>query len=205
MNFKTEEGYIKFTCQFEQRAIAIPENIFSALNLCRNQLKAKNWIGTYPDGIGYGNISMRLPGTDQFYISGSATGDLSILEPQHYALVENCEVEKNSIRCCGLIKASSESMSHYMIYKTIPQAMAVVHIHNFDLWKKYLDVLPTTDKSVTYGTPEMAYEIERILNQPATVLKQIIIMGGHQEGIISYGTTIEEATEAMLKLGKEEF
>jgi ribulose-5-phosphate 4-epimerase/fuculose-1-phosphate aldolase len=200
MNFKTEEGYIKFSCHFEQREIDIPEDIFTDLNQSRTLLKSKNWIGTYPDGIGYGNISMRLPGTEQFFITGSATGDIPLLEKRHYALVYDCDIEHNSIGCRGLIKASSESMSHYMIYKTIPESGAVVHIHNRELWEKYLEILPTTDKNVTYGTPEMALEIRRILLQPKTALKRIIIMGGHPEGIIFYGKTIGEATDAMLKL-----
>lgn len=195
-----EEGYIKFVCNFEQEKIEIPEELFAPLNQCRTRLREKGWIGTYPDGIGFGNISIRIPGTNQFFITGSATGDLPVLEKKHYALVENCDIEKNSIWCRGLVKASSESMSHFIIYKTIPEAGAVVHIHNLELWEKYLDVLPTSGKEVTYGTPEMAFEIERIVSLPETALKRVVIMGGHREGIISYGNTMKEASEAMLNI-----
>lgn len=195
-----QEGYIKFRCHFNKGIIEIPDKLFTPLNYWRNFLHNKGWIGSYPDGIGFGNISIRLPGTDQFFISGSATGGLEYLAKEHYALVEKCDPEKNVIWCQGLIQASAESMSHYMIYKTIPAAMAVVHIHNKPLWDKYLDQLPTTAKEVSYGTPEMAYEIERVLKSNGMGIKRAIVMGGHEEGIISFGNTVEEAVKAMLEL-----
>ena len=191
------EGYIKFVCDFERESIDIPREIFDSLNKWRTVLWGKCWIGTYPDGIGFGNISVRLPDTDTFYITGSATGAFPILEPKHYSLVEDCRIEKNSIQCRGLIKASSESMSHYVIYKTLPEVNAVVHIHHLQLWQKYLGVLPTTANTIEYGTPEMAYEIERLIKDHEF---NVIIMGGHREGIISYDTTLEKATAAILQL-----
>lgn len=193
----TEEGYIKFVCNFEQESINIPQEIFDSLNKWRTVLWKKDWIGTYPDGIGFGNISVRLPLTNRFYITGSATGEFSVLQPKHHSLVEDCNIEKNTIWCRGLTKASSESMSHYVIYSTLPEVNAVVHIHHLQLWEKYSAVLPTTANSIEYGTPEMAYDIKRILKNNDT---NVIIMGGHREGIISYGTNLEKATEAMLKL-----
>jgi ribulose-5-phosphate 4-epimerase/fuculose-1-phosphate aldolase len=193
----TEEGYIKFVCNFEQESIDIPQEIFDSLNKWRNVLWEKGWIGTYPDGIGFGNISVRLPKTNQFYITGSATGEFSTLQTKHYSLVEDCNIEKNMIWCRGLTKASSESMSHYVIYRTLPEVNAVVHIHHLRLWEKYSAVLPTTANNVEYGTPEMAYEIERILKDIET---NVIIMGGHREGIISFADTLEKATGAMLRL-----
>lgn len=195
----TGEGYIKFVCDFEQEKIDIPQEILESLNNWRTLLWEKGWIGTYPDGIGFGNISVRIPGTDTFYITGSATGSFPILEPKHYSLVEECRIEENRIRCRGLIKASSESMSHYVIYKTIPKINAVVHIHHLQLWQKYLEILPTTSGSVEYGTPGMAYEIDRIIKEDEN-RSNVIVMGGHREGIISYDTTLERATEAMLNL-----
>jgi len=194
----SEEGYIKFTCNIEEEEIDIPREIFNSLNYWRNILRVKGWIGTYPDGIGFGNISVRIPGTNQFYITGSATGSIPALGHNHYSLVEDCDIQKNTIWCRGLTRASSESMSHFVIYKSVPEAGAVVHIHNLLLWKKYLDILPTTEKKVTYGTPEMAFEIERALKEPSD--SNVIVMGGHREGIISYSDTIANASELLIKL-----
>lgn len=196
----TQEGYIKFKCHFDREKIEIPTELFAPLNYWRNFLRNKGWIGSYPNGIGFGNISVRIPGSNQFYITGSATGNLPDLESEHYALVEKCDPAGNMIWCKGLIQASAESMSHYTVYKTIPEAAAVVHIHNSPLWDKYLDVLPCTLKEVSYGTPEMAFEIERILKLPEMKSGRVAVMGGHEEGIISYGISVEEAVRAMLRL-----
>ena len=188
-----QDGYIKFNCHLTSEKIAIPSELFGPLNYWRNELWIKCLIGAYPDGIGYGNISVRVPGSDQFYISGSATGGIPELDHIHYPLVERCDLAFNAIWCRGLIKASSESMSHAAIYASNPEIGAVVHIHNRELWEKYLDILPTTNKTVEYGTPEMAYEISRIMSFPETLNKKIFVMGGHEEGIISFGKTVEEA------------
>jgi len=195
-----QEGYIKFKCHFEKENIEIPGELFNPLNYWRTILRNKGWIGSYPDGIGFGNISIRIPGSNQFYISGSATGGIEVLGTEHYALVEECDPAKNMIWCKGLLQASAESMSHFMIYETIPEAEAVVHIHNRSLWEKYFDVLLTTSKEVSYGTPEMAFEIARVLKLPAMNFCNAVVMGGHEEGIISFGSNVEEAVKEMIKL-----
>ena len=91
-------------------------------------------------------------------------------------------------------------MSHAAIYSAIPEVGAVVHIHSRKLWDKYLHVLPTTATQVPYGTPEMAYEIGRILTLSRTLEKKVIVMGGHDEGIMSFGKTLEDAALAVLNL-----
>ena len=195
-----QEGYVKFNCHHVTEKIAVPLALFIPLNNQRNELWLKCLIGAYPDGVGYGNISVRIPQSDQFYISGTATGGIPELDQIHYPLVEKCDPAQNSIWCRGLIRASSESMSHSAIYSANPEVGAVVHIHNRQLWEKYLNVLPTTAKEVEYGTPEMAYEIGRIMKLPETLNKKVIVMGGHQEGIVSFGRTVEEAALAILAL-----
>jgi L-ribulose-5-phosphate 4-epimerase len=198
------EGYIKFDCHLTTEKITIPEELFTPLNYWRDELWLKCLIGAYPNGIGYGNISVRVPQSDQFYISGSATGGIPDLEQIHYPLVEKCNAALNTIWCRGLIKASAESMSHAAIYSADPEIGAVVHIHNRKLWDKYIDVITTTDMHVEYGTPEMAYEIARIMTLPETIHNKVFVMGGHEEGIISFGKTVEEAARAILKLVEED-
>jgi ribulose-5-phosphate 4-epimerase/fuculose-1-phosphate aldolase len=197
---KPEEGSVKFDCHLEKEEIIIAQELFLPLNHWRNLLWENMLIGVYPDGIGYGNISVRLPGSDLFYISGTSTGSLPDLRQEHYSLVEHCDPELNSIRCRGLIKASAESMSHSAIYLGNPEALAVVHVHNRELWNKYRDILPTTDNEVAYGTPEMAEEIGRIMILPETLEKKVIVMGGHEEGLISFGKSVEEAARVVLSL-----
>ena len=194
------DGYIKFTCHLISEKIVIPSSLFDPLNFWREEMWQKSFIGAYPDGIGFGNISIRVPQSDQFYISGTATGTLPELAQIHYPLVERFDLDENILWCRGLVKASSESMSHGAIYSVDSEIGAVVHIHNRQLWDKYLDVLPTTAKEVEYGTPEMAYEIIRLMGLPETQNKKVFVMGGHAEGIVAFGKTVEEAARIILAL-----
>ena len=204
MNYsQPEDGYIKFTCHMIPERIEIPDSLFTPLNFWREEMWQKSLIGAYPDGIGYGNISIRVPQSDQFYISGSATGSLPELDQFHYPLVEKCDLEQNTLWCKGLIKASSESMSHASVYSCDVGIGAVVHIHNRKLWDNYLDILPTTSREVEYGTPEMGYEIIRLMGFPETQQRKVFVMGGHAEGIVSFGKTVEEAARILLDLDVE--
>lgn len=199
-NTQSQDGYIKFICHLTAEKIEIPPELFFPLNHWRDELWLKCLIGSYPNGIGYGNISVRVPQSDQFYISGSATGGIPELDQIHYPLVERSEPKLNTIWCRGLINASSESMSHAAIYSANHDVNAVIHIHSLALWERYLNVLPTTNKGIEYGTPEMASEIGKIMSDSNTLLKKVIVMGDHKEGIISFGKTMEEAALAILAL-----
>jgi ribulose-5-phosphate 4-epimerase/fuculose-1-phosphate aldolase len=197
------EGSFKFTCHLTPGEIGLRDELFEALNHWRQVMWEKGLIGVYTDGIGYGNISIRLPGGNRFCISGTATGCLPELTRNHYAMVEGCDVEKNTVWCRGALNASAESMSHSAIYTSLPDVMAVVHIHNRPLWERYLGILPTTSPEVEYGTPAMAGEITRILSLPETLQKKVIIMGGHEEGVIAFGKTVEEAGLIVLELQED--
>ena len=194
------DGSIKFSCHLITEKIEIPSVLFIPLNYWREELWHKSLIGAYPDGIGYGNISIRVPGSDQFYISGTSTGGIPELDQIHYPLVQHCDLENNAVWCRGFIKASAESMSHAAIYSCTAEIGAVVHIHSRQLWEKYLNVLPTTARAVEYGTPDMAYEIIRLMALPETQKLKAFVMGGHVDGIVSFGKSVEEAALVMLAL-----
>ena len=150
------------------------------------------------DGIGFGNISQRFGETDHFIISGSATGKFESLKPDHYSLVTEIDIQNNKLKCSGPIIASSESMSHGTIYQECKDIHGVIHVHNSSLWKALLHRVPTTDKKATYGTPEMAYEIIRLLHETDALEKKIIIMEGHEEGIFTFGKNLEEAGNRLI-------
>ena len=194
------EGSVKFSCHLTMEKTEIPSILFIPLNYWREEMWQKSFIGAYPDGIGYGNISIRVPQSNQFYISGTATGGIPELDQIHYPLVERCDLLQNTVWCRGVVKASSESMSHAAIYSFSTDIGAVVHIHNQKLWEKYQDNLPTTSKEIEYGTPGMAFEIIRLMSLPETQQKRVIVMGGHMDGIISFGKTVEAAALAILAL-----
>lgn len=196
----SEEGYIKFTCHWNQHPVDFPEKKLAELIQWRHKLYGRNLIGVYPDGIGFGNISVRINSKNQFLISGSATGGFAETGPEHYARVDSFRIASNEVWCTGAVKASSESMSHAIVYQTLPEVNAVVHVHQQAWWDKWKNIQPTTNEQVTYGTPEMAEEISRLLSFPGNREKRWFIMGGHREGILSFGKTLEEACGILLTL-----
>lgn len=191
-----DEGYIKFNCNWIP-SDDIPLDKVAALNVWRAIMYEKELIGMYPDGIGFGNISMRCDdGT--FLISGSASGGLATLTEAHYALVTEYDLSTNSVTCKGPLKASSESLTHALIYECSAAANAVIHIHNLDMWGRLMHQVPTSSETVAYGTPAMANEIKRLFAETKLGEEKILVMGGHREGIISFGNNLEEAGNVLL-------
>ena len=187
----TTDGVIKFKCSFSREALA---DSFESQELLamRNILKSIGAIGVTSDGIGYGNISLRL--TDNtFLISGSGTGNVHILTLEGLSLVNDYSIETNSLSCSGLTKASSESLTHAAIYDNCKGAKCVIHLHNLALWEKLFDKYPTSNPAYEYGTPAIALEIGRLAGESAQA-EGIIIMGGHKEGILVFS---HSATSAM--------
>ena len=58
--------------------------------------------------------------------------------------------------------------------------------------------LPTTDRAVEYGTPEMAREMRRLYQSTALADKRVLAMGGHEDGVVSFGATLEETGAALV-------
>jgi ribulose-5-phosphate 4-epimerase/fuculose-1-phosphate aldolase len=195
-----EEGYIKFNCHWNKQPVNFPGKSIDKLNHWRSKLYQQQLIGAYPDGIGFGNISIRLNKENQFIVTGSATGQFAETGPEHYAQVDSFRIDTNEVWCTGQVKASSESLSHAIVYQTLPDVNAVVHIHNLKQWEKWKNVLPTTNETTAYGTPEMTVEISRLLSFPGNREKGILIMGGHREGILAFGKSLEEACGILLTL-----
>lgn len=195
-----DEGYIKYQCNWI-KSEPININEISELNKWRNKLYELGLIGEYENGIGFGNISIRDSQPKQFIVSGTQTGNLPVLNEQHYTTVTNFDLEQNSLTCCGPIKASSESLTHATLYQADPKVNAIIHVHNLQLWQELMYKVPTTEKNVSYGTPEMAREIIRLFKQDSLVNTKntkILVMSGHEEGIISFGTNLAEAANILL-------
>ena len=191
------EGYIKYQCHWHQEP-AIAEFDIMELNHWRNQLYQLGLIGEYDNGIAFGNLSIRLGNSDQLIISGTQTGGIANLSAQHYTKVTDYDWHKNYVTCRGLIKASSETLTHAAIYSAAPTVNAVVHVHHAKLWHQLLDRVPTTNPDCAYGTPEMAEEIIRLCQQQQTQQQKIIVMSGHEEGILTFGHDLAEANEVLL-------
>lgn len=195
-----DEGYIKYASNWTPGP-ATHSAATTELDTWRRPLHAAGLIGHYPDlGIGFGNISIRGDVARQFIISGTQTGHLQTTNGNHYALVTDYDVEGNQVSSTGPVEASSESLTHAAIYELDAAINAVVHIHSRTLWSALLNNIPTTRESVAYGTPEMAREFMRLFRDTDFAATGIAVMAGHEEGIVSIGTSLQEAATRVLNI-----
>lgn len=200
-----DDGVIKFACDWEESppitCDAVPE--LRDLIEWRDRLFAWGAIGVYPNGIGYGNVSIRLGG-DRFLISGTQTGHLPTTNSQHYTQVDRWNIEQNSLHCTGPVQASSESLTHAAIYQHDRAIQAIVHGHCPSLWQRYQDQLPTTRAEVPYGTPAMAREMWRLFRETNLAQSRILVMAGHEDGLLSFGSNLADAAQPLADLLRAE-
>ena len=203
-NSYIDEGYIKFNCR--KLAETIPNhNKLDELIKWRRAVYLKNWIG-YDEKhqVGFGNIS--ISDEQGFIISGTQTGHLENLQPEHFTSIVSYNILENSVECIGPLNASSETMTHAVIYENDrSQINAVIHIHNKSIWEKLMWKIPTTGEDVPYGTPEMAQEIHRLFREERLGEKKILAMAGHEDGIIAFGKSLEEAASILNEFEKAKF
>lgn len=191
-----EKGYVKFNYDWI-KGKPFPSKIIKDINEVRQTLYDKGLIGMNEDGIGFGNVSIRVG--SGILVTGSATGGIERLTNEHYTLVNEYDYNRNWLKCIGPIKTSSESLTHEAMYECSPETNAILHIHNLNLWERLLDKVPTTRKDVEYGTPEMAKEIFRLFDETTVSKDKILVMGGHKEGLITFGANPQRALRNMLK------
>lgn len=195
-----DEGYTKFTVDWTDRR-PIDDPSIAELDRWRRPLFDAGLIGQYEDpGPGYGNISVREPGSRQFLVSATQTGHLPGTGPDHYARVTAWDIDANRVTCRGARQASSESLTHAAIYELDDTILAVVHVHDLRLWRQLKGIVPTTAAEVAYGTPEMAREFRRLWQETAFADCRIAVMAGHESGIVSIGRTLAEAATRVLCL-----
>ena len=61
---------------------------------------------------------------------------------------------------------------------------------------KHLFHLPTTSKDIEYGSIEMAEAIAELINSYSNS-KGAFVMGGHRQGIIAFGNSLQECIEIL--------
>jgi L-ribulose-5-phosphate 4-epimerase len=184
--------YVKFTYE---RAVSelTPFAGVGELNACRQRLLELRLIGVDSSGISFGNISMRDRVTNNFHITGSGTGGIRELMPADCAKVVAYDFGRNWLRYEGSTIPSSESLTHAAIYEADASAAAVIHCHDSKLLAALLNQAPTTSNAVAYGTPEMAYETMRLFRVTDVQTRKILVMAGHEGGIVTFGRNLEEA------------
>jgi len=198
-----DDGYIKFHSDWTRGPPGDPE-LTALLSRWRRPLYDRGLIGhDTGQNVGFGNLSVRA-GAAQFVISGTQTGHIADTGGEHYTRVTDYDLDANRVSSTGPVEASSESLSHAAIYELDAGIGAVVHVHSPALWARFVDRLPTTRSDVAYGTPGMAREFGRLYRETDFSANGIAVMGGHRDGIVSIGATLEEAVQRVLELGQHD-
>jgi len=202
-----EEGVIKFDLRY---MYAAPETMAppAALNVWRNRLWDLQLIGQQAGrygGLGYGNVSRRTEAPEitairrEFIISGSQTGGLARLDARHYSLVTDWDVQRNRVIARGPVRPSSEALTHGALYDQHDDIRVVFHVHSPAIWRAAERLgLIRSDPAVAYGTPEMAHEIVHLFRDADISRAALFVMGGHEDGVIAFGTSEEAAGTVLL-------
>lgn len=193
-----EEGVIKFACNWTNAPFESPIDLSSLIKV-RNELWKLRLIGASSDNVGYGNVSV-FSAQKEFIISGTQTGSLSQFTENEFSIVTDYNIQMNTLSCTGLVKASSESLTHAALYDCSGDIKSVLHVHSMPLWQKFKDVLPTTSPEAEYGTIQMAESVGKVAQSNSNTKERVIILGGHPEGIIAYGKDPEDALMAIKEL-----
>lgn len=196
------DGVTKF--QLEHRpSAALPRPALAELDAWRTILWRLGIVGLDParyGGVGFGNVSMRLPpydappGARRFAISGTQTGGFMALAPNQYAIVTAYAAAANRVVAEGPIPPSSESLTHAMLYDLDARVRFVFHVHAPEIWRAASRLgLPATDPAAAYGTPAMAESVRALHARGRLAVPGLFVMGGHEDGVVAFG---ERATEA---------
>ena len=190
--------YVKFTYERVTSELASFAELAN-VNACRRKLRELQLIGIDSNGVGFGNLSVRDDATNNFYITGSATGGMSELTLSNCAKVVAYDFERNSLRYEGYAVPSSESLTHAAIYQSDSSAHAIIHCHGSKSWLRLLDRAPKTSEAAKYGTPEMAREIIHLFQAGEVHQRKVFVMAGHEGGIVTFGRDLEEAFAILMQ------
>lgn len=202
-----DDGIIKYDTSGYTKSPSLTPDEYQELEAFRHQLYKIKLIGEYlPEKIGYGNLSLqrdyqKFHSTNhtQFIITGTQTGGLEYLNGAHYTRVLDFNFQKWSIKAMGPTQASSEALTHAAIYESNPKNIqAVFHIHNKEIWQGMIDQgYDSTAADIPYGTEEMATAVTKCVSNKD---HGIIVMKGHEDGVISYGPTMQIAMDLIMKV-----
>ncbi len=199
---KEQEGVIKYRLRHRQQPIK-PQCSLAEINAWRTIVVRLGLIGQNPErygNVGFGNISLRLDAhSDQFIISGTQTGHIEHLSPEHYCLIVKAEPHQNRLQSIGLCKPSSESLTHASVYAQNPAIQAIIHAHSPEIWRHTLALgLPHTGADVAYGTVEMALAVERLFQSGQLAEVSLFTLLGHEDGVVAFGSTMREAAWVLI-------
>ncbi len=204
-----QEGVIKYQLHHRHQAVSLKLPL-AEFNGWRQIMLRLELIGQKPEryqGYGFGNISIRCAEQARhFIISGTQTGHLPFLKPEHLALIESAQPEQNRLTSTGLCKPSSEALTHAMLYQQNSKIQAVIHVHSPDIWRRTQALqIPYTPKETPYGTPAMAEAVKQLFCHQQLSSRGLISMLGHEDGVIAFAETLSVAANLLIDKLAEAF
>ena len=162
------EGVIQFNCCLAAPGAELPDDWAEPLLAWRTVLRRLELIGQTGaryGGLGYGNISRRVPGAEGgFLITASQTSGNADAGVEHLVWVRRWNLARFQVEAEGALLPSSESLTHAMLYANDPQVNWVLHGHCPDIWQNAATAgLAAIDADVGYGSPEMAAAVAALL------------------------------------------
>ncbi|MCH9647525.1 MAG: class II aldolase/adducin family protein [Deltaproteobacteria bacterium] len=205
-----DEGVIKFRAAHRQGSLEtrLYSELACKLIAWREILAKTGLVGQRKDrygGFGYGNVSGRVgpPGMPRgqrsFLITGTQTSGKECVSLGDFCVVKSYDDSRNEAQSFGPALPSSESLTHGAIYDLGPQIRFVLHGHTPTIWRRARELrIPTSEPKVAYGTPQMAAEVRRLYRSTSLAETKILAMGGHEDGVIVFGHSAEEAGQILL-------
>jgi ribulose-5-phosphate 4-epimerase/fuculose-1-phosphate aldolase len=141
-----------------------------------------------------GNLSFR---TEAGFIITATGKDMGKLEEEDFVEVRSCSVEKREITAFGKLEPSKESMFHCAIYAKRPDVKVIFHVHD-EYAVEHCDEygLKCTANEKDPGTVELVNEILDVIGE-----HDYVVIKNH--GIISLGSTVDEAGERILEVNSK--
>jgi L-ribulose-5-phosphate 4-epimerase len=207
-----EEGVIKFRADHNTRALLASEDEAArALIGWRTLLWRLGVIGQDPPrygGAGFGNVSARVGKHGDrrarpFVVTGTQTQAQERVDVRDFAVVTSWDEHKNHVTSGGPALPSSESLTHAALYDASAEIRAVFHVHAPEVFRAVLRgalAVPSTPPHVDYGTPAMAQAVLDLWRTTSLPSGRVLVMRGHQDGVVSFGKTADEAGHAMTAL-----
>lgn len=197
-----EEGVIKYQLDYTPGQ-ALERSSLAELIAWQRIMHRLGLLGRDPErygGLAYGNLSQRVLGRG-FVISASQTGDRPLPGPDGYCLVTEWDCAANRIRAHGPAKPSSESLTHAALYDAGPAIGCIIHGHSPEIWRlREVLGLASSPDDTPYGTPAMGDAMAQLYQAHGFSGVGAIAMGGHVDGLVSFGRDPDEAGQEMVHL-----
>jgi len=190
----SDEKYVgrKFSTVFKTKELPEDTRMYEVMDWGAKLHK----MGLLPaeSGGNAGNMSFR--NSKGFVITAGGVNK-GRLNPRNFVQVLSCNMDVKTVVAEGELEPSSETFTHYLIYRERPDVNAIIHAHD-RLVMDHAEKLRLKSTSVhhPYGTTDLAYEVEKSIGA-----QKFLIVRGH--GVISLGKSVWEAGKRIITMHQD--